>query len=485
MTIERKTGHARHASGRGWHDSRRERVRAVLAVIAGVCLLSPPARAQKAELERFIHQKVLANGLTVIAVENHGVPLVTLEAVVRNGAFTQTPETEGLAHLYEHMFFKANEAYPDPDGVMARASLLGAIFNAETREEEVNYYLTLPSDSVEGGLQLLSSALRTPQFLPTELALEKQVVLGEYDRAESEAGWHLDQAMMHLLWGTAFSRKNTIGSRSVLQRVTSEQMRAIQHRYYVPNNTAIIVAGDIAPAEAFARAEKWFGSWARAADPFASDPMPPVPPLARDAGTFVEQDVGGAAVVIQWQGPSLSADPQSTFVADVFSDYLNLPGSEFQQKLVDTGLWQGRVVVNYYTLNHVGPITVSGQTSPEKLREAIPALMRELKRAASPGYFTADKLEEVKAHRATDSEFSRERTSGFSHALGFWWSVIGLDYYFRYLDEMARQKSDDLVRYFRTYVLDKPHVTGVLLSPAARRATAISQEELVRLAAWQ
>jgi zinc protease len=450
------------------------------AILCGVV----PVSAQRAELQRFIQRRILPNGLEVIVIENHGVPLVTVEAVARNGAFTQTPEYEGLAHLYEHMFFKANDDYPQPDGVINRASLLGAIFNAETHEEEVNYYLTLPSDSLEGGLQLLSSALQRPRFLPSELMREKTVVLGEYDRAESEPFWHLEQAMGRALWGAAFSRKNTIGNRSVIARVTADQMRTIQHRYYIPNNTALIIAGDVTPTDAFARAARLFGTWERGPDPFATDPIPPIPPLTSDAAVIVEQPVGSVTVLIQWHGPSVRADPDGTFVADVFSDYLNLEGSTFQQRLVDSGLWQG-VLVNYYTLNHVGPITVSGQTSPEKLREALPALMRELQRVAEPGYFTAATLEDVKAHRATNSAFGRERTSGFAHTIGFWWSVAGYEYYFDYLDEMARKQPADLVRYARQYILGKPHVTGILLGAEARRRANITQDDLLKLAAWR
>src|SRR5215203_3700313 len=59
-----------------------------------------------------VRDTTLANGLHVIVVENHAVPLVTVELDVKNGAYTQTPEYAGLAHLYEHMFFKANNAIP-------------------------------------------------------------------------------------------------------------------------------------------------------------------------------------------------------------------------------------------------------------------------------------------------------------------------------------------------------------------------------------
>ena len=56
--------------------------------------------------------KKLSNGLDVIVVENHMVPLATIELVARNGGFTEPPEFSGLSHLYEHMFFKANAKYP-------------------------------------------------------------------------------------------------------------------------------------------------------------------------------------------------------------------------------------------------------------------------------------------------------------------------------------------------------------------------------------
>lgn len=461
-------------------------LRAALALVVAVSgIVAPsPAGAQRSELERVINRRVLPNGLEVIVVENRGVPLVTLEAVVRNGSFTQTPDHEGLAHLYEHMFFKANADHPEPDGVMNRAAFLGAVFNAETHEEKVNYYLTIPSDSIEGGLRLLASALQRPLFLRAELAVEKEVVLGEYDRAESEPFWHLDQAMGRALWGDHFSRKNTTGRREVLAAVTPEQMREIQRRYYIPNNTALIIAGDVAPADAFARAERLLGDWPRGPDPFVAHPIPPVPPLRRDTAVIVERNVASLTVLVQWHGPSVGRDPDATFVADVFSDYLNLDGSEFQTRLVDSGLWQG-VLVNYYTLNHTGPITVSGQTSPDRLAEAVPALMRELRRVAEPGYFTADKLEEVKAHRATGSAFGRERTSGFAHTLGFWWSVAGLEYYLRYVDEMAARTPDDLVAYATKYIIDRPHVTGVLVSPATRRRLLLTERDVARWAAWR
>lgn len=457
--------------------------RAVIAlplVVGLVAATAPTASAQRAELERTIRRRVLANGLEIIVVPSQGVPLATIELVVKNGAFTQPPEFAGLAHLFEHMFFKANDTYPQPDEFMDRAADLGALFNASAREELVNYYLTVVSDSVEGGMRFLNAALRGAQFRDDELAREKQVVLGEYDRAESSPFFRLDEAIGKQLWGSFWSRKNTIGDRDVIMNVTSQQMKTIRDIYYVPNNAAVIVAGDVQADAMFALAERVFGDWPRAADPFQRAPIPAVPPLAENLGIIVEEDVNAVTVQIQWHGPSASKDEAATFAADVYSDVLNQPTSRFQEKLVESGLWQG-IIVNYYTLNHVGPITISGQTSPERLREALTALHAELRATLEPGYFREDELEAIKANRAVTTAFGQERASENSHTIGFWWSVVGLEYHLRYVDEMARQSPADLQRYARSFIIGKPHITGVMLPRGAKRSLNLTETELAAL----
>ena len=436
------------------------------------------AWGQRAELEKIIKRKVLANGLEVIVVENHGVPLATIEIDVKNGSFTQSPEYEGLAHMYEHMFFKANSRYSEPNQFWDRASELGAVFNGSTDVEVVNYYMTVPAEKLADAIQLAASAIRTPLFRRDELERERQVVIGEYDRNESSPFFGLDREMKKKLFPGNYSRKNTIGDRQIVLTTTPEKMRFIQNKYYVPNNSALIVAGDVDPNKVFELAERELGSWSRGPDPFVTDPIPPIPALQKSEGLVVEAPVSAVSVMVQWQGPSVGADPKSTYAADVFSDVLNDPRSQFQQKLVDSGLWQG-VGVNYWTLNHTGPITISGQTSPEQLLEALSVLYAEIEKFDAPGYFTEDELEAVKAHRAVTSAFDRERSSGFAHTLGFWWSVASLEYYMGYVDLMAQQTIGDLRAYARRYIVSKPRITGILISPQARQALKLAPENLV------
>ena len=436
------------------------------------------ANAQRAELEKIIQRKVLPNGLEVIVVENHGVPLATVQINVKNGAYTQTPEYEGLAHMYEHMFFKADSAYPGINQFWDEASNLGSVFNATTDVEQVSYFMPVPAEKLTDAIHIMSAAIRTPLFRKDELDRERQVVIGEYDRNESSPFFAFDRQMTKALFPGNYTRKNPIGNREVILTTTPAKMRFIQNKYYVPNNSALIVAGDVNPADVFGIAQRELGQWKPAADPFATDPIPAIPALQASQAVIVEGAVSAVTVEIQWQGPSVGQDPKSTYAADVFSDVLNDPGSQFQRRLVDSGLWQA-VGVNYWTLGHTGPITISGQTSPEQLRDALSAVYAEIAKFDTPGYFSADELEAVKAHRTVTSAFDRERSSGFAHTLGFWWSVASLDYYMGYVDNMAQQTVDDLRAYARKYIVGKPHITGVLIAPEARQALKLNPQDLV------
>ncbi len=460
------------------------RLRPLAALVAGACvsacLAAVPAvaRAQsRAELSRVIRRLVMSNGLEVVVVENHGVPLATVEIDVKNGSYTQTPDYAGLAHMYEHMFFKASRDYPAPDEFTQRLGELGAVFNATTQEEDVSYYMTLPADSARVAMEAMASAVRSPLFREDELAREKEVVLGEYDRNQSGPGFDFQQEMTRRLYPGSFSRKNVIGDREVLRTVTPAKMREIQKRYYVPNNAALVVTGDVRPDSVFAWAARFYGAWERQPNPFQANPIPPIAPLTTDQGVIAAAPVSATTVFVQWQGPSVRRDRASTYAADVLSDALNTDGSRFQHRLVDSGLWQG-IAVNYYTLDQKGPITISGQPAPGRAREALEALFDEVEHVADPGYFTADELQAVKAQRTMNSALGAEKTSSLTHTVGFWWAVADIEYFMGYGDTMARQTPEDLRRYAAAYIVGQPRVTGVLLPSGERSKFPFRESDL-------
>src|SRR5262245_1925835 len=135
----------------------------------------------------------LDNGLQVLVIEDHSVPLATIEIAVHNGAFTEDSQYNGLSHLYEHMFFKANKDIPSQEAYLDRVHELGIVFNGTTGDERVNYFFTLPVGNLDAGLQFMNSAIRYPLFLKEEMVKEDPVVDGEFQRAESNPAFGLFQ----------------------------------------------------------------------------------------------------------------------------------------------------------------------------------------------------------------------------------------------------------------------------------------------------
>ena len=425
-----------------------------------------------------ITARTLANGLEVIVIENHAVPIVTVELDVRNGAFTETPEFDGLSHLYEHMFFKANRAIPSQERYLERSNELGLAWNGTTSEERVNYFATVGTDSLAPAMQFMEDAIRSPLFLPDELERERPVVLGEFDRNEASPFFYLFRDVGRALVGPAYySRKNVIGDRTIIHTATQEKMRTIQGRFYVPNNTALILSGDISPARGLALADSIFGDWPRGPDPFVQ-PTPDPPPLARSQGVIVEQPVNSVTLLIQWNGPSVGQDPAATYAADVFSAILRNPTSRWTKRLVESGL-AFQVDLNYYTLNHIGPISVFAQTTPENLRVLERAIFEEIRAFADSNYVTEAQLAAARTQIAVQGAYEREQSSDFAHTVGFWWSVASLDYYLGYRARMQAVTRGDLAAYARRYIVGQPAVVGALISPEMRAQLRLTPDSLL------
>lgn len=414
-----------------------------------------------------IYSKKLDNGLEVIIIENPVVPLITIEMDVKNGAYTETPEYSGLSHLYEHMFFKANAKITNQEKYMERITELGAAWNGTTSDERVNYYFTLPKDSLESGLEFMFYAISEPLFLEHELEKERPVVIGEIDRNESNPYFNLIRAVDNKVWWKYFSHKDVLGPRDIILSTTPEKMRTIQKRFYIPNNSALILAGDIKAERGFKLAERYFSSWKTGPDPFSTYEMPVHPPIKQNETIVVEQNVNVVTINMVWQGPSVGKDPQSTYAADVLSFVLGQETSAFQKNLVESGLaYNARL--SYYTLNHTGPISIFVQTSVENYKKCMDAIYGEIKAMTGIGYFSDKQLQNAKTILAIDDQYSREKPSEFVHTVGFWWAVADLDYYLNYIDNLNKVSRNDINRYLTTYVIAKPHITGVMAASGQR-----------------
>jgi zinc protease len=420
----------------------------------------------------------LENGLEIIVLEDHSVPLVTVEMAVKNGSYTEPPELNGLSHLYEHMFFKANRAARDREDYLRTIDQLGIVYNGSTAEELVNYYFTTTSPNFPVAMRFMRDASRYPLFDERQFEQEREVVIGEIDRQESNPFFYLNREMNQRLFYKYPSRKNPGGNRQTVRSATTDMMRLIQGRYYVPNNSAIIVTGDVRPEEVFALVKSLFGDWPSAEDPFKKFPPVEHPPLAKSEGSIIRQPVQNVVIEIGWHGPSIGEDNPGTYAADVFSFILRQPNSRFQRALVDTGLATG-VGIGYLTQRNVGPITILAQTTPDKARAAVRAIYNEIAHFNDKDYYTDEQLESAKGLLEADDLFSREKPSEYSHTLAFWWASTGIDYFRGYLGNLRRTSRADISAYVTRYIQGKPHVGLALMSEEAARESQLTPEDLI------
>lgn len=443
---------------------------------------APEPAAAKPSLKADVSfpRKTLANGLEVLVIPDRSVPLVTVEIAVHNGAFAETPDYNGLSHLYEHMFFKANAAIPSQEKYLERQRELGMVWNGTTSQERVNYFFTLGSDKLKEGMTFMRDAIQTPVFLEEELVKERQVVIGELERNLSNPYFHLYRAVDEKLWYKYPSRKDTIGDRPTIETATVEKMKTVQKKYYVPNNSLLVLAGDVEPEQGFALAEELFGAWAKGPDPFKADPIPAHPALKKSEAVIVNKPVQVPSVLMSMHGPSVGKDPKSTYAADVFSFILAQENSTFHKTLIESGLALD-AGMGYYTLNHTGPISLNLAVQPDKLEPALQALQAEIRKFTKDDYFTDEQLETAKRLLAIDHIREREKTSSYAHTVSFWWSVAGLDYYTGYLDNLSKVTRADIKKYIETYVYKKPYVLGILIGEEDQKAIGL---DLKKAESW-
>ncbi|HEX5002964.1 MAG TPA: pitrilysin family protein [Bacteroidia bacterium] len=422
--------------------------------------------------------KKLGNGLEVLVIEDNSVPLATIELCVHNGSFAEDTAYNGLSHLYEHMFFKANKDLPSQEQFLARVRELGVSFNGTTSNERVNYFITLGTSKVGEGLSFLNSAIRSPLFLQEEMKKENPVVDGEFQRNESNPVFFLLDDMNHQLWGDNYSRKNTIGNHEVILTATPEKMRVIKDRYYYPNNTLLVVAGDVNHQEMFDKAQAVFGDWKPSEfDIFEKYPIPEFAPLKTNTYYLTENDNAKTPIImIGMHGPDTRNDIPSTYAADVFSYILSQKSSKLQKDLIDSGL-AFQVQVGYQTCKYVGPIQIFLVPNPMKVKEAYQKLMENINQWTSDDYFTNEQLETAKNMLAIEQTKDKESTSSYVHTVTYWWASASIDYYTNYIENLKKVTRDDIKKYVNNYIIGKPMASGLLLSPEMKKMFGIEDAQ--------
>lgn len=428
----------------------------------------------------------LDNGLEVYAVHKSSVPMVTVLLAVKNGAYVETPDIDGLAHLYEHMFFKANDKLASqPEFIAALDQLgveLGSQMNAYTGTETVGYFFTIQSRFLQEGLQFMANAIRTPKFLLEEMEQERKVVAGEFDRFEASPTRVFYQFdMMQRLFGTYFSRKNVIGDREVIMNATPEQMRFIQQRFYIPNNTALFIVGDFEKEETFRWIKGSFGDWAPGNEPFEESPIPEHPALTETAYFEKEAAVQTTSIVRAYHGPSLTIDDPATIALDLAAIMLGLESSAYQKELVHSGLATSASFFPW-SQRYTGSIFFTAEAAPGNEKEVYKKMDELIARISQGSFFTEQQFQIAKAAIETRSAYEREVGQRYAQGLsGIWTGTGSLDYYLNYIPNVRALSLSEVDRTFKQYVADSFYVAGALRpksAPAVFEQTTQQKSEL-------
>lgn len=451
-------------------------MRVVLAFFLGVIALTAGAQPLQG-LRTF----TLENGLQVILLENHAAPIVTVEIAAKNGSFTEPPEYNGLSHLYEHMFFKADSVLPSQQHFLGRVGELGVIWNGTTEKERVNYFFTLPAYNFVQGLKFLSDCIRKPLFDSLEFAKERSVVIGEMDRNEAQPFFAFNREQEDALWWKYPSRKNQLGNRQTVLTATREKMFYIKNKFYIPNNSALCISGDFNSDTAAAYAKAYFGDWQRGPNPFEIDPIPEHPPLR--GKQLVVVPAPGIPYVIgryMFHGPSIGKDDRSTYVADIFFDMLSRATSRLHRRLVDSGYAQS-VSMIYLTQRYTGPITVTLQAMPEKFNRAMKILQEEIDKLSDTTYFTDDEILTAKESFRLREIYEQQSASNLIHTISWWWASASYEYYLTYVKNLQTVTKADIAHFVNTYMKGKPYVLGISSSAENLRTLDLNESAML---AW-
>ncbi len=409
--------------------------------------------------------KRLANGLEVVVIENHKVPLATIEMAVKNGSYTEGPEYSGLSHLFQHMFFKANKDYPEQEKFIQRTEELGMIWNGTTSDERVNYFFTFDKDSLEAGLKFMNAAIRFPIYRTEDMQKERPVVDGEFQRAESNPAFLLTMDVKKKLWGQHFTRKNAIGDHDVINTATPEKMMVIKDKYYYPNNSVLVICGAVKPEDAFAQAESIFGDWEHSGfNPHEKYPIPEFDALTQTEYLIKESSIAQTPYTLYaWHGPDTRNDSIGTLAADVFSTILGMNSSKWQQALVDKGL-ASYVSLSYSTQKHVGPVQIFAVPNPGKMKEFTEEVINQVNQFANDDYFTDEQLQTAKDILRRNDVRNTEKPSSQASNLTYWWCSASLDYYTDYVPAMMNITRKDIQDYLKKYIINKPYIAGMIIN---------------------
>ena len=438
---------------------------AILAtpVVAQAPAAAPAVRPPK--LDFTAHK--LSNGLQVVLLENHAVPVIDLQVWYHVGSKDEQPGRTGFAHLFEHLMFKGS-AHVGTDEHSRIIEAVGGFDNAETGDDTTNFFETFPSNYLERVLWLEADRMGSLNVDEANFKSERQVVEEERRvRVDNQPYGALEQDLRAAAFTVHGYHHTPIGSIEDLNKATLEDVREFFNTYYKPNNATLVIVGDFSSQQALGWAKKYFEGIPASAKPIPRIEAPEPPQTAERtvnksySNTPLPAIVIGYKIPARYKADAYPLDLASNIMAGgessrlyqslVYSDRIAVQAGGFGNFSEDPNLFWVYAIMNQGHTAEEGQKAVTGVL--DKLKETPPDA-RELEKA---------KNQEISGFilgRDTDEEKAVALAS--AAVIGKNPGLVNSE-----LEQYLKVTAEDIQRVAREYFVPE-HATVMTVTPAGR-----------------
>jgi len=410
--------------------------------------------------------KTLPNGLTLLLREAHSAPVAELQFWTRVGAADERPGEEGLAHFHEHMLFKGTERRGVGE-IAGEIESVGGQINAFTSFDVTVYHVTLPSDALSTGLDVLADAFRFSSFDPSEIEREIEVVLEEIRRAQDTPEDVLGDALFSTVFPHHPYGRSILGPPENVAAFDRKKLLRFFSRWYRPDNLTIVAVGDFDAREFARRIESAFcGGQINA--PRKPNKRRVEPIQKRLRSKFLARPFERAHLEIAF--PCVGFDHPDTPLLDLLAFILGEgDSSRLVRELKERDGLVDQIHASCYTPRDPGIFGISAVLDPTNCQNTIHAIASHTERLTFERV-RDEELERARINFLSSLYFELESVSGTAGKLGNYQVLCG-NYRAeeRYLDAVRTASLDILRDVARRYLRpERMNVVAVLPETAAQ-----------------
>ncbi|HSB63633.1 MAG TPA: pitrilysin family protein [Thermoanaerobaculia bacterium] len=280
-------------------------------------------------------EKTLPNGLKIIVVPTGFPNIVSIQIPVKTGSRNEVePGKSGFAHFFEHMMFRGTKAYP-PEKYQEILTRSGAQQNAYTTDDYTNYHTTFPKEDLETMLKIEADRFQNLSYDESAFKTEARAVLGEYNKNSANPIQKIYEVTRDKAFHVHTYKHTTMGFLKDIEDMPNQYAysKTFFDRWYRPEYTTIIVAGDVKPEAVFPLVEKYWGGWKRGSHAVA---VPQEPPAKGPVYAHVPWPSDTLPwIVVGFHGPAFSEVKKDLPALDALFDLSFGPTSDLYKKLVE------------------------------------------------------------------------------------------------------------------------------------------------------